>query len=225
MVTLQGGAALSAERLLVATGRRVDLDGLGLETTDVDTSSGFVAVDDHLRAAEGIWAMGDVTGKAMFTHVALYQGSIVAADLLGEDPAPAEYHAVPRVIFTDPEIGAVGMTEAQARDAGLDVVVVTRPVPTTFRGWLQGEGNDGVVKLVVDREAGVLVGATSAGPDGGEVLSMLSLAVHDRTPLSTLRRMIYPFPTFHGAIGEAIGAYGRGTGTVLDPDAAPLLDP
>jgi pyruvate/2-oxoglutarate dehydrogenase complex dihydrolipoamide dehydrogenase (E3) component len=224
-VTLESGAKLSAERLLVATGRRVDLDGLGLETTDVDASSGFVAVDGHLRAAEGIWAMGDVTGKAMFTHVALYQGSIVAADLLGEDPAPAEYHAVPRVIFTDPEVGAVGMTEAQAREAGLDVGVVTKPVPATFRGWLQGAGNDGVVKLVVDRGGGVLVGATTAGPDGGEVLSMLALAVHDRIPLSTLRRMIYPFPTFYGAIGEALGAYGRGTGTVLDPVAEPLLDP
>lgn len=224
-VTLEGGTDVLSEQLLVATGRSVELDGLGLGAAGVDTSSGFIAVDDHLRAADGIWAIGDVTGKGMFTHVALYQGSIVAAHILGEDPPPAEYHALPRATFTDPEVGAVGMNEADARAAGLDVAVTVKQVPGTFRGWIQGGGNDGIIKLVADRAAGVLVGATAVGPHSGEVLSMLSTAVHARVPVSTLRHMIYAFPTFHGGVGEAIGAYGRGTGTVLDPDAAPLLEP
>lgn len=224
-VSLEGGGDIAAQRLLVATGRTVDLDGLGLETTRVDCSSGFVGVDERLRAADGIWAMGDVTGKGMFTHVALYQSAIVAADVLGGDPPPATYHALPRVTFTEPEVGAVGTTEDEARAAGLDVAVVQKQVAGTFRGWVQGPGNEGVIKLVADRGTGVLVGATAVGPHSGEVLSMLTTAVHAELPVATLRHMIYAFPTFHGGVGEALGAYGRGTGTVLDPGEAPLLEP
>ena len=129
---------------------------------------------------------------------------------------------MPRVTFTDPEVGAVGMTEADARAAALDVAVVVKQLTATFRGWLHGTGTDGLVKLIVDRETGVLVGATSVGPHSGEVLGFLSLAVHARVPLADLRSMSYPFPTFWGGIGEAIGAYGRGIGTVLDPTYAGL---
>jgi len=201
----------------VATGRTVDVSGLGLDTVGLDSTAHFIAIDDRMRAADGIWAMGDVTGKAMFTHVALYQGSIIGDDILGESPPPARYDAVPRVTFTDPEVGAVGMTESEAEEAGIDTIVAVKQLPATFRGWLHAAGNDGVIKLIVDRRTGVLVGATSAGPHGGEVLGLLSLAVHARVPLSELRSMIYAFPTFHGGIGEAIGAYGRGVGSVLDP--------
>ena len=95
-----------------------------------------------------------------------------------------------------------------------------KSVPSTYRGWIHGPGNEGLIKLVVDRSSDTVVGATAVGPNGGEVLGLLSLAVHEKTPVSNLRSMIYPFPTFHGAIGEAIGAYGRGTGTVIDPDFA-----
>lgn len=225
MVALGNGSQLSADRLLVATGRRVDLDGLGLQAAGLDAGR-FIEVDDRMRAADGIWAMGDVTGKAMFTHVAVYQASIVAADILGEDPPPADYTALPRVTFTDPEVGSVGMTEAEARDAGLDLVVTTKPLPATFRGWLHGPGNEGVIKLVADRDTGVLVGATSVGPRGGEVLGMLATAVHAQVPLATLQHMIYAYPTFYSGIGEALGAYGRGIGKVIDPDAAPeVFDP
>jgi pyruvate/2-oxoglutarate dehydrogenase complex dihydrolipoamide dehydrogenase (E3) component len=219
---LESGLALQADRLLVATGRKVVLDGLGLEAAGLDTTGPFLEVDDRLRAAEGIWAMGDVTGKAMFTHVATYQGGIVAADILGEDPPPADYRALPRVTFTDPEIGSVGLTEAAARAAGLDVAVTVKPLAATFRGWLHGPGNAGLIKLVADRSAGVLVGATAAGPHGGEVLGMLSTAVHARVPIADLRRMIYAYPTFHGGVGEALGAYALGIGKVLDPDAETL---
>ncbi|NLF13252.1 MAG: NAD(P)/FAD-dependent oxidoreductase [Anaerolineaceae bacterium] len=215
-VALPGGVSLSSERLLVATGRKVDLRGLGLESAGLDGTARFVAVDERMRADDGIWAMGDVTGKAMATHVALHQAAIVAAELLGEEHPPARYDAVPRVTFTDPEVGAVGMTAADARAAGHDVVVAVKQVPATFRGWLHASGG-GILKLVADRGTGALVGATAVGPHGAEMLGMLTLAVHARVPLAKLRSMIYAFPTFYGGIGEALGAYGRGLATVLDP--------
>jgi pyruvate/2-oxoglutarate dehydrogenase complex dihydrolipoamide dehydrogenase (E3) component len=215
-VRLAGGTEVAAERLLVATGRQVDLGGLGLESAGLDGSARFIAVDERMRTADGIWAMGDVTGKAMFTHVALYQSAIVAADILGEEHPPARYEALPRATFTDPEVGSVGLTEAEARAAGLDVVTVVKQAPATFRGWLHGSGS-GIIKVIVDRESGVLVGATAVGPHGGEMLGLLTLAVHARVPLKELRSMIYAFPTFYGGIGEALGAYGRGLSTVIDP--------
>jgi pyruvate/2-oxoglutarate dehydrogenase complex dihydrolipoamide dehydrogenase (E3) component len=216
VVTLDGGAEVTGERLLVATGRRADLSRLGLESAGLDGMARFIDVDERMRAADGIWAMGDVTGKAMFTHVALYQSAIVAADILSEAHPPARYDALPRATFTDPEVGAVGMTEAEALAAGLDVVVVVKQLPSTFRGWLHASGG-GIIKLVVDRETGVLAGATAAGPHGAEMLGLLGLAVHARVPLAELRSMIYAFPTFYGGIGEAVGAYGRGLATVIDP--------
>jgi pyruvate/2-oxoglutarate dehydrogenase complex dihydrolipoamide dehydrogenase (E3) component len=216
VVTLAGGAELVGERLLLATGRTVDLSELGLESAGLDGTARFIQVDERLRAADGIWAMGDVTGKAMFTHVALHQSAIVAADILGEDHPPARYDAVPRVTFTDPEVGVVGMTEMDALAAELDVVVTVKQLPATFRGWLHGAGG-GIIKLVADRKTGVLVGATAVGPQGGEMLGLLSLAVHTRVALAELRSMIYAFPTFYGGIGEAMGAYGRGLSTVIDP--------
>lgn len=215
VVTLDGGAQVAADGLLVATGRTVDLRGLGLEAVGLDGSAPFIQVDERLRAADGIWAMGDVTARAMFTHVALYQSAIVAAEILGEEHPPARYDAVPRVTFTDPEVGSVGMTEAKARAAGLDVIVAVKQLPYTFRGWLHAAGG-GIIKLVADRKSDLLLGATVAGPHGGEMLGQLTLAMHAHVTLAELRSMIYAFPTFYGGIGEAIGAYGRGLATVLD---------
>jgi pyruvate/2-oxoglutarate dehydrogenase complex dihydrolipoamide dehydrogenase (E3) component len=222
-VNLGDGAVLSAERLLVATGRAVDTAELGLENANVSTSGRFVQVDERMSAGDGVWAIGDVTGTAMLTHVAIYQGSIVGDDILGRDSSGAEYSALPHVTFTDPEVGSVGLTEAQAREAGLDVIVSTKDVGLTFRGWLHGSGNDGLLKLVADRSTGVLVGATSVGPRGGDVLGMLELAIHAKIPVATMQEMIYPYPTFIGGIGEMIGAYGRGAGKVIDPDADPSI--
>lgn len=216
VITLAGGGELASERLLVATGRTVDLSGLGLESVGLNSTARSIQVNERMRAADGIWAMGDVTGKAMFTHVALYQSAIIAADILGEDHPPARYDAVPRVTFTDPEVGAVGMTESDALAAGLDVVVAVKQLPATFRGWLHVSGG-GIIKLVADRRTGLLVGATTVGPQGGEMLGLLTLAVHAGISLGELRSMIYAFPTFYGGIGEAVGAYGRGLSTVIDP--------
>jgi pyruvate/2-oxoglutarate dehydrogenase complex dihydrolipoamide dehydrogenase (E3) component len=223
-VTLASGAEVVAERLLVAVGRGADTSGLGLAAAGLEASDGSIPVDERLRAADGIWAIGDVTGKGLFTDVALYQAGIVVEDILGQDPAPADYHALPRVTFTDPELGSVGLTEAQARSRGIEVATAVKQVPATFRGWLHGPGNEGLMKLVVDRDAGTLVGATCVGPHGGDVLGMLALAVQEHIPVHALRRMIYAFPTFYGGIGEEIGAYARALVQVLDPDAQPLLD-
>lgn len=225
VATLAGGEELSASKILVATGRTVDLSQLGLQSAGLDASGRFVQIDERMRAANGIWALGDMTGKAMFTHVAAYQGKIVAADILGEACPPADYDAVPRAAFTDPELGAVGLTEAQARATGRDIEVVVKQIPATFRGWVHGPHNEGVFKLVVDREAGVLLGATSVGPNGAEVLGLLSVAVHARVPVAKLRDMIWAYPTFHGGIGEALGAYARGITKLLDPENDPFLDP
>jgi pyruvate/2-oxoglutarate dehydrogenase complex dihydrolipoamide dehydrogenase (E3) component len=135
-----------------------------------------------------------------------YHAGIVVADILGQEHHGAEYHAVPRVTFTDPEIGSVGLTEAQAREQGLEVRVGMTQLPASARGWIHKAGNDGFIKLVEDAERGVLAGATSAGPWGGEVLSMLVLAVHAAVPTQRLREMIYAYPTFHRAIEDALRA-------------------
>jgi pyruvate/2-oxoglutarate dehydrogenase complex dihydrolipoamide dehydrogenase (E3) component len=170
----------------------------------VDESARAIPVDDHLRVAPGVWAVGDITGHGAFTHMSMYQANIVVHDILGEAVSPAEYHAVPRVTFTDPEIGSVGLTEAKARNRGLDVRTSSYPVPRSTRGWIHKAGNDGFIKLVADAGQGILVGASSAGPAGGEVLSLLTLAVHARVPVRRLREMIYAYPTFHRAIEAAL---------------------
>jgi pyruvate/2-oxoglutarate dehydrogenase complex dihydrolipoamide dehydrogenase (E3) component len=203
-LALSDGSEVTADALLVAAGRRTDLPGIGVGAVGVDESAHAIPVDDHLRAAPGVWAVGDVTGHGAFTHMSMYQANIVVHDILGEEVSPAEYHAVPRVTFTDPEIGSVGLTEAQARERGLDVRTSCAAVPKSARGWIHQAGNDGFVKLVADAGQGVLVGASSAGPAGCEVLSTLTLAVHARVPLRRLREMIYAYPTFHRTIETAL---------------------
>ena len=217
-VSLDDGTTIVGDRVLVALGRRVDLSDLGLESVGLDGHGRSVPVDDRLRAGDGLWAMGDISGQAMFTHIAIYQGTLVAADILGEELPPADYTTLPRVTFTDPEVASVGMTEEQAREAGLDVAVTVKYLGATFRGWLHGPGNDGLIKLIGDKTRDILVGATAMGPHGGEVLGLLSLAVHAEVPLPKVRSMIYAYPTFYGGVGEALGAYGRGVGKVFDPD-------
>jgi pyruvate/2-oxoglutarate dehydrogenase complex dihydrolipoamide dehydrogenase (E3) component len=203
-VTLRDGAEVAGSRLLVATGRRADLAAVGTGRVGIDESQPAVPVDDHMRAAPGVWAIGDVVGQGNFTHLSYYHADIVVADILGREHHPAEHHAVPRVTFTDPEIGAVGLTEAQAREQGFKVRTGLAQVPASARGWIHKAGNDGFIKLVEDAGRGVLAGATSAGPWGGEVLSMLALAVHARVPTQRLREMIYAYPTFHRAVEDAL---------------------
>ncbi len=194
----------TAERLLVSTGRRTDLDALGVAAVGLDPQAHTIATDGRMRAADGVWAIGDVTGKGAFTHMSMYQAAIAVRDILGQDGEPADYRAVPRVTFTDPEIGSVGLTEEQARAAGLRVRTGITQVPASARGWIHKAGNDGFIKVVADADQSVLVGASSAGPCGGEVLSALAVAVRAGVPLATLRNMPYAYPTFYRAIEDAL---------------------
>jgi len=196
------GRTLQADKLLVAAGRRPNLADLGLDTVGLDPSARAVETDGRMRAGDGLWAIGDITGKGAFTHMSMYQSAIAARDILGLDGPEASYTAVPHVTFTDPEVGSVGMTEQQARAAGLNIRVGTTDLASSTRGWIaKGEG---LIKLVEDADRGVLVGATSVGPSGGEVLGMLVTAVHAEVPTATLRSMIYAYPTFHRAVEDAL---------------------
>jgi pyruvate/2-oxoglutarate dehydrogenase complex dihydrolipoamide dehydrogenase (E3) component len=202
-----GSETVRADKLLVAAGRVPQIRDIGLETIGLDPTARSLETDERGRVlrsgspVEGLYAIGDVTGRGAFTHVSMYQASAVVGDLLGQ-PEDAQFHAVPRVTFTDPEVGSVGLTEQQARDAGMGVRTATAALPESTRGWLHREGNEGLFKLVA--HDGTLVGATSVGPMGGEALSMLTLAVHARVPVATLGSMIYAYPTFHRAIRDAV---------------------
>ena len=196
------GRTLQADKLLGAAGRRPNLADLGLDTVGLDPSARAIETDGRMRAGDGLWAIGDITGKGAFTHMSMYQSAIAARDILGLDGPEASYTAVPHVTFTDPEVGSVGMTEQQARAAGLNIRVGTTDLASSTRGWIaKGEG---LIKLVEDADRGVLVGATSVGPTGGEVLGMLVTAVHAEVPTATLRSMIYVYPTFHRAVEDAL---------------------
>jgi pyruvate/2-oxoglutarate dehydrogenase complex dihydrolipoamide dehydrogenase (E3) component len=204
VVTLDDGTSVSGAELLVSVGRRPNVRGIGLDTVGFDTEVRAVAVDERLRAGERLWAVGDVTGIGAFTHIAMYQAGIASRDILGEPGEPADYRGMSRVTFTDPEVGSVGLTEKAARDDGRRVRTGTMKLESSTRGWIHGPGGEGVLKLVEDVDERVLIGATSCGPWGGEVLSMLTLAVHARIPIPTLGTMIYAYPTFHRGVLQAL---------------------
>ncbi len=195
-----GDQQVTADKLLVAAGRRLNLADIGLETVGVDPQADAVETDEWLRAGEKLWAVGDITGKGAYTHVSMYQAAVVVRDVLGSGGPPADYRAVTRVTFTEPEVASVGLTEEQARDAGLAPLTATGDLGA--RGWLAKE--EGLIKLVADPARDVLVGATVVGSAGGEVLSMLALAVHAETPLATLRSLHYAYPTFYRAVESVL---------------------
>jgi pyruvate/2-oxoglutarate dehydrogenase complex dihydrolipoamide dehydrogenase (E3) component len=203
-LTLANGEELTADKVLVAAGRIPELDDIGLETVGLDPAARTIAVDERMRAGDGLWVIGDVTGHGAFTHMSMYQNAIARRDILGEDGPPAAYHAVPHVTFCDPEVAGVGMTESQARKAGLNVRVGTTKLEESTRGFTHGPGNRGLIKVVEDADRGVLVGATVVGPSGGEIIGFFVVAVHAGVPVATLQSMIYAYPTFHRAIESAL---------------------
>lgn len=207
-VNLDGEREVVAEQLLVATGRRANLQDIGLETVGLDPAARLLTPDDHLRVGERLWAIGDVTVDGGFTHVAIYQADIAVNDILGYPVPPADYRSKPRVTFTDPEVGTAGLTEAQARKQGINVRTGIQKTSVTSRGWIHGPGNDGLIKVVADADRGVLVGATAMGPRGGDVLGLFELAIKARTPLDELRHLVYAYPTFYRGIGEAVRNLG-----------------
>jgi pyruvate/2-oxoglutarate dehydrogenase complex dihydrolipoamide dehydrogenase (E3) component len=207
-LTLSGAEPVSGERLLAATGRHPNLAGFDLAAAGVGTSArGWVEVDrSTLLATEGVWAGGDINGIGGFTHLAHYHGTLIGRALSGRENRPANHVAIPRVTFTDPEIASVGLSEAQARERGLDVRVVSTDAAEAARGYIHGF-KGGLVKLVVDRAGSKLVGATVVSPRAGEMISELTLAVRAAVPLTVLADTVHAFPTFsrvlQGVLDEA----------------------
>jgi len=185
---LDDGRALRGDRLLVATGRRPRVDGIGLETVGIKANEHGIPVDARLRAAERVWAIGDVNGIWQLTHVGKYQGRVVAANILGE-PREANYDAVPRVVFTDPQAASVGAAQATF-SASARVADVAKTATYTHAY----KESNGFMTLLSDGER--LTGAYALGPEAGEWLQQATLAIRARVPLAVLRDTIQPFPTF-----------------------------
>jgi len=202
VVRLKSGAVVSADRLLVATGRRPNAEAWR-EAGIARTERGWLKVDpETLEAQPGVFGAGDVTGLGGFTHLAYYHGQVIARRLRGID-ARADHTAVPRVTFTDPEIASVGLTEAAARARGLDVIVAAADPAETARGYIH-DFKQGALKLVGDRERGVLIGATLVTPRAGEIVGELVLAIKLGTPLTTLADVVHPFPAFNRVLGQSL---------------------
>jgi dihydrolipoamide dehydrogenase len=206
VLQLDNGNELRGDRLLVATGRRPRVDGLGLETVGIVADAHGIPVDTRLRAGDRLWAIGDITGIWPLTHVGKYQGRIVAANILGES-READYRAVPRVVFTDPQAAAAGATEA-----ALSATVSLTDIPKTAtytRAYADGVG---FLTLLGDGEG--LVGAYALGPEAGEWLQQATLAIRANVPLAVLLDTIQPFPTFSEIYLEALRAlHARAAGT------------
>jgi len=198
-VTLDDGATVSAEQLLVAVGRKPQVDGLGLETVGLEPG-GYVEVDGHARVADHDWlyAIGDLNGRAPFTHMAKYQGRVAADHVLGKDSA-AEHGAdgplAPRVIFSDPQVAAAGHTTKTAEDAGLSPRVVDIPTSGNAGGSFYGRGARGTSRFLVDEQRGVLVGATITGSEVADFLHAATIAIVGEVPLTRLRHAVPSFPT------------------------------
>ena len=191
-------ASCGATALLVATGRRPRVDDLGLETVGIEPTGHGIPVDSHLRAGERLWALGDITGIWPLTHVGKYQGEVVAANILGE-PREANYDAVPRVVYTDPQAAAVGATEAPF--SGTALLSEIAKTETYTRAYAE---SNGFLTLLSDGER--LTGAYALGPEAGEWLQQATLAIRARVPLEVLRDTIQPFPTFSEIFVAALKA-------------------
>jgi pyruvate/2-oxoglutarate dehydrogenase complex dihydrolipoamide dehydrogenase (E3) component len=203
VVKMKSGARVTAERLLVATGRRANFEAWEPAALP-RTERGWLKVDPAtLEAAPGVYGTGDVTGIGGFTHLAYYHGQVVARRIRGED-ARADHSAVPRVTFTDPEVASVGLSEAAARDKGIEVAVASTDPAESARGYIH-DFHGGMLKLIGDRKRGVLIGATLVSPRAGEILGELVLAVKVGTPIRMLADVIHPFPAFNRVLGAALG--------------------
>ena len=198
VLELDDGNEVRGDRLLVATGRRPRVEGIGLETVGVEANPRGVPVDANLRAGERLWAVGDVTGIWQLTHVGKYQGDVVAANILGE-AREANYDATPRVVYTDPQAGSVGAGEAPfSGTAPINSIAKTE---TYTRAYAESIG---FLTLLSDGTR--LTGAYALGPEAGEWMQQATLAIRAQVPLDVLRDTIQPFPTFSEIYIEALKA-------------------
>jgi pyruvate/2-oxoglutarate dehydrogenase complex dihydrolipoamide dehydrogenase (E3) component len=197
-LTLEGGEELTAEKLLVATGRNPNTD-VGLDSVGIEPAESGIEVDERMRAGDGVWAIGDVTGIWPFTHVGKYQAKIAGEDILGNQ-ARADYRAVPRVVFTDPQVAAVGETEGKQTGTG-QLADIARTSTYARNGEARG-----FLTLVSDGSK--LTGAYAVGPEAGDWMGQATLAVRAGVPLDLLRDTIQPFPTFSEVFASALADLG-----------------
>jgi dihydrolipoamide dehydrogenase len=198
VLQFEGAKELRGDRLLVATGRRPRVEGIGLETVGIEVNPHGITVDDHLRAGERLWAIGDVNGIWPLTHVGEYEGDVVAENIRG-DGRPANYEAVPRVTYTDPQAAAVGAVEAE-----YSATTPLKDVPKTATYTHAYAESNGFLTLLSDGER--LTGAYALGPEAGEWLQQATLAIRARVPLDVLSDTIQPFPSFSGIYDAAVKA-------------------
>jgi pyruvate/2-oxoglutarate dehydrogenase complex dihydrolipoamide dehydrogenase (E3) component len=204
VVTLDDGDEVETDVVVTVAGRTPRVEGIGLESIEVEPDKKGLPIDDRCRLAEGVWAVGDVTGVMLFTHVAQYQGRIVAANILGGDRR-ASYRGVPRVVFSDPEIAATGLTEEEAREEGIDVAAINLELPQAVARPVTYEKEPrGNLGLVVDQQERILVGAWAVAPLAGEWIHQACLAVRTRIPVDTLLDSVFQFPTFSQAYLAAL---------------------
>ena len=194
---LESGDVLKGERLLVATGRRPNVHGLGLEGLGVALTEGGVRVDDRLRAGDGVWAIGDAAGVGLLTHLGKYQARVAAANIAGLD-ARADYRAIPAAVFTDPQVASVGVMDGDGIESARYEITGGRL--STY----ERPKRSGFVKLAAHRSRRVLVGAIAVGPEAGEWLGQLTLAIRAEVPVDVLIDTIQPYPTFSEAIFNAL---------------------
>jgi pyruvate/2-oxoglutarate dehydrogenase complex dihydrolipoamide dehydrogenase (E3) component len=196
ILTLSSGEEVAGEVLIVAVGRRPRSQGLNLDSAGIEPGSRGIQVDEHLRAGEGVWAIGDCTGGLMFTHNGKYQGRVAVSNILGRR-AKADYRAIPRVVFTNPEIAAVGLTEAAAREHGLDVSTAVIDLPNSIaRPYTYEQDPRGTLGVVVDRARNVLVGAWALAPLASEWIHQAVLAIRAEVPLEVLQDTVAQFPSY-----------------------------
>jgi pyruvate/2-oxoglutarate dehydrogenase complex dihydrolipoamide dehydrogenase (E3) component len=199
VVEIKGGGSVEAEEILVAVGRRPHSDGIGLEAIGVEPDQhGFIEVDDRMRVggSDRLYAIGDVNGRALFTHIGKYQAWIAAENLLGREvEAAAEAIGSPRVTFTDPQVAAVGKTLKQAEEAGIDARAVEVPTDGSPGASFQGKGTGGTSRLVVNRAEDTIVGATFTGFETADFLQAATIAIVAEVPRARLRHAIAPYPT------------------------------
>jgi pyruvate/2-oxoglutarate dehydrogenase complex dihydrolipoamide dehydrogenase (E3) component len=209
VLELDGGKKLHGDRLLVATGRRPRVQNLGLETVGVEVDGHGVPVDSRLQAGERLWAVGDITGIWQLTHVGKYQGEVVASNILGE-PREANYDAVPRVVFTDPQAAAAGATNG--RFSGTGRLSELPKTETYSRAYAESKG---FLTLLADENR--LIGAYAFGPEAGEWLQQATLAIRAGVPIEVLSDTIQPFPTFSEIYVEALKALRTQIADVRQP--------
>jgi pyruvate/2-oxoglutarate dehydrogenase complex dihydrolipoamide dehydrogenase (E3) component len=204
------GSVVACDKLMASTGRKPNSEVLDMEAAGIRANArGWVQVDpETLEATDGIYAVGDITGLGGFTHLSHYHGTVVGRRLRGED-VRANHSAIPRVTYTDPEVGSIGMTEAQAREKGINVRIGSADVMNSARGYIHGEPG-GLIKVVVDADSQQIVGATLVGPRSGEMLSEFTLAMRAGVTLPILADTMHAFPTFSRILQGVFDSLNRG---------------